>query len=113
MNFNEYQEKIIKYDTYKQVVNAKEPAFTEKIMGLAGEAGEAVDKFKKVIRDKDGVISEKDKEEITKELGDVLWYTATLARYIGVEFSEVVEKNLEKAESRYQRGVIHGEGDNR
>lgn len=113
MEFDKYQESIKKYDTFSQVKNAKEPAFAEKIMGLAGEAGETVDKFKKVIRDKDGVISEEDKREISKELGDVLWYVASLARYLDVPLSEVAKQNTEKLESRYARNQLHGAGDNR
>ena len=113
MDFNEYQERIKKFDTFSPVENAKEPAFSEKIMGLAGEAGETVDKFKKIIRDKDGVISDEDQEEIAKELGDVLWYVASLSRYLNVPLSEVAEKNVEKLESRLERNQLHGSGDNR
>ena len=83
------------------------------MLGLAGEAGEAADKFKKIIRDKNGEISEKDREELVKELGDTLWYVATVARYLDVRLSEVVEKNMEKLESRYVRRKLGGQGDNR
>ena len=83
------------------------------MLGLTGEAGEAADKFKKIIRDKGGVISGMDKEEITKELGDVLWYVAMIAEYLGVSLAEVAEANIEKLESRWKRNKIHGEGDNR
>ena len=54
-----------------------------------------------------------DREEITKELGDVLWYVAMIAEYLGVAMTEVADVNLEKLESRFKRNKIHGEGDNR
>lgn len=88
-------------------------AFVEKVLGLAGEAGETADKIKKILRDKDGVIDEHDKLEITKELGDVLWYVASIARYLDVPLEEVAKLNLEKLEGRRQRNLLHGEGDNR
>lgn len=113
MNFNEYQKSLIKCDLCNGQVGEMPIGLIEKVLGLAGEAGETVDKFKKIFRDKNGVISEEDKQEIVKELGDVLWYVATIARYLDVPLEEVVAKNVEKMESRLKRGVLHGEGDNR
>lgn len=112
-NFDSYQEAIVKYDTYKRSENVLPIGLIEKILGISGEAGEVADKFKKILRDKGGIISKEDREEIVKELGDVLWYTATIARYLGVPFSVVAKKNLEKADSRLKRGKLHGTGDNR
>lgn len=110
---NEYQDKIKKYDLFKATGNYNTVAFVEKVLGLAGEAGETADKIKKVLRDKDGIISENDKLEIAKELGDVLWYVASIARYLNVSLEEVARLNLEKLEGRQKRNLLHGEGDNR
>lgn len=112
-SFDRYQRAIVKYDTSDPKVEIIPVGLLEKILGLTGEAGETADKFKKILRDNNGKISKSDREEIVKELGDVLWYTATIARYMGVSFSEVAKKNLEKAESRFKRGKLHGSGDNR
>ena len=111
--FDDYQEKIIKTDTSRHTGNVLHPAMLEKIMGLTGEAGEVSDKFKKIIRDKNAVISREDREEIVKELGDTLWYIASIARYLDVPLSEVAEKNVEKLYSRLKRGTLAGNGDNR
>ena len=70
-------------------------------------------KIKKILRDKDGLVSDEDKDLVTKELGDTLWYIAAISRYLNVSLSEVAEGNIEKLESRYQRNQIHGEGDKR
>ena len=110
---NEYQAQASKYDLFKATGNYNTVAFVEKVLGLVGEAGETADKIKKILRDKEGVISDTDKIEIAKELGDVLWYVANIARYIDIPLKQVAEMNLEKLESRRNRNLIHGEGDNR
>ena len=48
-----------------------------------------------------------------KEIGDVLWYCATLANDLGFNLSEVASENINKLESRYQRNKLGGSGDNR
>lgn len=53
-------------------------------LGLAGEAGEVSDKVKKVLRDNDSVFTDEKKLEIAKEIGDVLWYCATLSHALGI-----------------------------
>ena len=113
MEFNEYQKKAAKYDLFEVTADLKEVGFIEKVLGLTGEAGETADKIKKVLRDKDGVVSEEDRDLVVKELGDTLWYIAAIARYLGVELSKVALKNIDKLESRYQRNKLHGEGDKR
>ena len=110
---NEYQEAAKQYDLFRQTEDYKSSAFLEKVLGLVGEAGETADKIKKIIRDKDGRISENDKREVAKELGDVLWYVANIGRYLGVSLQEIADMNLEKLESRKQRNLLSGEGDNR
>ena len=72
-----------------------------------------MEKIKKLIRDKDGIIDEQFKIEITKELGDILWYLAQLSTEFGISFQDVAEKNIEKLISRKDRGMLHGDGDNR
>ena len=113
MNFDEYQKKAKKYDYFEPTDNLLATGFMEKTLGLAGEAGEVVDKIKKILRDKDGVVSDEDRAAIKKELGDTLWYLATIARYLELPLSEVAEGNLAKLEDRWQRNKIRGEGDER
>ncbi len=112
MEFDEYQKKSAASDTYEKC-KISEMGFIEKILGLPGEAGEVTDKIKKILRDKDGVMSAEDKEAVIKELGDVMWYVAAIARYIDVPLSEVAKKNIAKLQDRLKRGTVHGEGDNR
>lgn len=109
MDFKEYQEKSRKTALYPNIGNN----FVYPTLGLAGEAGEVAEKIKKVIRDKEGIIDDATREEIKKELGDVLWYVSQLATEIGLSLDDVAEKNIEKLYSRMERGKLHGSGDNR
>ena len=85
------------------------------VLGLTGEAGEVADKVKKVLRDKNGEFFKdpSTREEIMKEIGDVLWYCATLANDLGYSLEEVAEANIKKLSSRKERGMLGGNGDNR
>jgi NTP pyrophosphatase (non-canonical NTP hydrolase) len=82
-------------------------------LGLAEEAGEVAGKYAKAVRDNAGVIDEKRKQEIVKELGDVLWFVSELCTNLGVTLEDVAQKNIDKLASRKERGKIHGSGDNR
>ena len=113
MDFDTYQEKIKNYDLFDETTDLKSVNFIEKVLGLSGEAGEVSDKIKKLLRDKDGVLTDTDRTEIKKELGDTLWYLASVARYLGISLSDVAASNIKKLESRKSRNLLHGSGDNR
>ena len=87
--------------------------FIYPIIGLAGEVGELSEKCKKILRDDCGEVTSVKLGEITKEVGDVLWYVAALCTEFGLDMGEVANSNLEKLRSRKERGVIQGSGDNR
>lgn len=110
MTFNEYQKQALTTaistgDEFKDLLHWA--------LGINGESGEVAEKLKKIIRDKNGVVSETDKQELAKELGDVLWYLAVFAQELGVPLGEIAETNLAKLKSRKARGVLGGSGDNR
>lgn len=83
------------------------------VLGLTGEAGEVAEKYKKILRDKDGYVSIEDGKEILKELGDVLWYITAIAGELNYDLQHVAEANAEKLLSRLERNVLSGSGDNR
>lgn len=83
------------------------------VIALCGEAGEVADKVKKVFRDKNGIFSEADNRAIALELGDLLWYAANLAHILGYKLSDIAQLNIDKINSRLERGTLHGSGDTR
>lgn len=109
MTFAEYQKLSRRTANYPEADNN----FVYPTLGLAGETGEVAEKIKKIIRDKGGIVTDADREEITKELGDVLWYLTQVATELKVNLEDVANRNLEKLLSRLERGMIHGNGDNR
>ena len=110
MTFEEYQ----KLSRQTAIYPNKDDNFVYPTLGLAGETGEVVEKIKKVLRkDKGGVIDETFKQEISKEMGDVLWYLANLSTELDLSLEKIANDNLEKLLSRKERSKLHGEGDNR
>jgi NTP pyrophosphatase (non-canonical NTP hydrolase) len=82
-------------------------------LALCGEVGEVADKVKKVIRDKHGQFYAPDMAAIALELGDAMWYIANIAKFLGYGLSDIGRLNLEKIQSRIERGTLHGSGDER
>ena len=78
-------------------------------MGLAGEAGEVVDYLKKVV----GHGHLLDKDVLSKELGDVMWYVASLCEHHGLSMSDVARKNIDKLKARYPDGFTSEKSINR
>lgn len=114
MDFDTYQQKAILTDIFggkQQPISS--PAFFAQLLGLVGETGEIAEKFKKIYRDKDSEFTADDKTEMTKELGDVLWYLSVVCTYLDIPLQEVAEMNIVKLQSRLERGQLKGSGDNR
>lgn len=83
------------------------------LLGICGESGEIAEKAKKIVRDQGGDFSKWDRDDIVKELGDLLWHMAVLADYFGISLDEIGEKNIAKLADRENRNVLRGSGDNR
>jgi len=109
MDFNEYQKKAWETAIYpRKGENLSYPA-----LGLGGEVGEVIEKIKKIIRNDNQDVSEEKKQELIKEMGDLLWYLAAVATELKVDLNDVVENNISKIKNRQEKGTIHGPGDNR
>lgn len=82
------------------------------ILGLAGEAGELANTYKKILRD-DGPLNNETHAKLIAELGDVLWYAAMIAHELDTDLSDVAARNIEKLQDRALRNKIGGSGDTR
>ena len=109
MTFDEYQKKAMRTARSRD----DKDELMHLVLGLVGEAGEIAEKFKKWVRDQESDESKLDKADLTKELGDVLWYVAVLANYLDLSLDEIADKNIAKLADRQKRDVIKGAGDNR
>lgn len=85
------------------------------VAGLAAEAGEVAGKYAKYFRDSDKSPAEyfKLREDLIKELGDMLWFVAVMADKLDYALEDVAKLNLIKLKSRQQRGTLKGSGDER
>lgn len=109
MSLNEYQELA------QRTSNTKAPSskIGNGLLGLCGETGECADIWKKAVYQ--GHVL--DYEHMAKELGDVLWYVAELAKGLGYTLEEIATMNIEKLKARYpygfdsERSQIRQEGD--
>ncbi len=90
MTFKEYQKHAL-----TTASEDKPLEFYHRVLGLVGESGEIAEKVKKLIRDGDGQPESLDKDDITKELGDVLWYIATIADYLDISLEDIAQANVE------------------
>jgi NTP pyrophosphatase (non-canonical NTP hydrolase) len=111
MTFDEYQKLALRTagDSYDDPLLQK----SIWVMGIAGEAGEIVEKWKKAIAYRQGKFTKEQHEDFIKEFGDVIWYIAVLADSLGLSLDEVMKLNVKKLADRHKRGVIAGAGDNR
>lgn len=113
MQINDYSKQALSTLLGDHGLQDIDATLISQVFGLVGESGEVAEKFKKLIRDKNGALTDEDKAEIIKELGDILWYVNTVAHLLGSNLEDVAAKNLGKVLSRKNRGVTKGSGDNR
>ena len=97
MTANEYQ---------RQAMATLNPALDRKdvlingVMGLCGEAGEAIDIVKKWLAQG----HELDREKLAGELGDIAWYLAETAWALEIPLEDIFRQNIEKLKRRYPEG---------
>lgn len=105
MDFITYQQQAMSCS----VLRTDEERVQYGVFNTASEAGEIAGKYAKALRDQTDV----DTLGVMKEMGDVLWSLAALAEGLGVTLEDVAVMNVGKIQSRKERGVIAGSGDDR
>ena len=101
MTLNEYQRSARSTAIFPQ-----DMALPYVFLGLAGEAGELCNKYKKIIRDKRNKLSPEDVQQFQGELGDVMWYLAAAHDALGLEMEQTMALNLNKLSLRQKQGKI-------
>ena len=97
MTINEYQQ--LAMTTLNPALDQRD-VLINGVMGLCGEAGEAIDIVKKHLAQG----HELDREKLIGELGDVAWYLAETAMALGVDLETVLTRNIDKLKARYPEG---------
>ena len=107
MTLNEYQQRAFKtaLPTEKTTVYMG--------FGLCSETGEVAGKLKKWHRGDYLNHEQLWRENVSGEVGDVLWYLAGLCTMLGLSLEDIAAENLAKLADRQERGAIQGEGDKR
>lgn len=106
MTFNEYQEQAS-----RTAINDVRVSFRRLLLavGLVGEAGEVADLVKKEA----GHGHTFETAIMGRELGDVLWYVAVLAKEYGLSLEQVAQMNVVKLQKRYPEGFTVEDSVNR
>ena len=97
MTVNDYQRQAMR--TLNPALGKKD-VLINSVMGLCGEAGEAIDIVKKWLAQGHTL----DKEHLAKELGDIAWYLAEAATALDLSLGDILQANLDKLEKRYPDG---------
>jgi NTP pyrophosphatase (non-canonical NTP hydrolase) len=97
MTLNDYQQLAANTAVYPKAIG-----LTYTLLGLAGEAGELCNKYKKHLRSD----SEPDRNVLADELGDVLWYAAMVAIELGLPLDLIAQNNLRKLDERKKLNAL-------
>ncbi|MTV81342.1 nucleoside triphosphate pyrophosphohydrolase family protein [Secundilactobacillus folii] len=91
MEFNDYQKAA------NRTLFGSEQVLTNCALGLSSETGQVVDLVKNYTFHGQNL----DKDELTKEMGDVLWYLSQVAQWADISFDDVAKSNIERLNKRY------------
>jgi NTP pyrophosphatase (non-canonical NTP hydrolase) len=105
MQLREYQRAAKKTDQFPKGRAGKKGAPNKAelvpLLGLTGEVGALLAEYKKLLRD--GPIHLNFHDRLGEELGDILWYVATVATKFGLDLERVAQANLDKVDARWSR----------
>ena len=120
MTGNEYQKLAMRTNdgesTYRLCLSMAEHDFDNDMggvimasLGLSGEVGELNDMIKKWIFHKSSI----DITHAKKELGDIMWHVACMAKSFGWPLEEIMQLNIDKLKERYPNGFDTEKANNR
>ncbi len=97
MNINEFQERSVR--TLNQAI-PKDMQLTNMCLGVFGEFSEVSEHIKKHVFHGHQL----DKDKVSEEIGDTMFYLVNLATELDLEFSQILQKNVDKLLVRYPQG---------
>ena len=104
MTINEYQREALRTEAGMNkdpsIIDSPTFRLQNGLMGLCGEAGEAIDILKKHLFQGHDL----DTEHLALELGDCCWYIAVAANAIGYDLEKILTMNRAKLRARYPDG---------
>jgi len=98
MKLSDYQEKCLRTDTHRKA-NGIKPSPLLSLLGLSGETGQLLAEYKKLLRD--GPSHERFKDRVFEEIGDILWYSSSLASQYDLSLEDIASANLEKTQAMF------------
>ena len=96
LTFRAYQEEAYRTDLFP---GSDLKARMLPLLGLAGEVGSLLSEYKKFLRE--GKRYKPFTDQVSEEIGDILWYLADIATKAGLDLQEVAEENLAKVVDRF------------
>jgi NTP pyrophosphatase (non-canonical NTP hydrolase) len=106
MRMDKYQQLALRTAGHRE---DRQQVLTYTALGLTGESGEVAEMIKKAFYHGHPL----EKEKLSKELGDVLWYLAVMASGLGLSLDEIAKENIEKLRARYPEGFSEERSRNR
>ena len=97
MDFNSYQEEALRTD--RVPARDDDASLLVPLLGLAGETGQLLSEYKKLLRD--GEAHRLFRDRVSEELGDLLWYISNLASKFDLSLSDIAVANLAKVKHRW------------
>jgi NTP pyrophosphatase (non-canonical NTP hydrolase) len=97
MDMQAYQEQV------KRTCATTEDKETLKLalIGMQGELGEIAEPLKKYLWSGHALPAP---SHLKDEIGDLIWYIATLCNALGIDLTEAVQRNIQKLQVRYPEG---------
>jgi len=108
MHLNEYQELASETEQRSGGEEADHELSSSRLvalLGLVGEVGSLMSEFKKRLRD--GPAHSRFRDHLAEELGDILWYLASVASKAGLTLEEIAIHNLDKTRDRWRPPTRH------
>jgi NTP pyrophosphatase (non-canonical NTP hydrolase) len=106
MRMDEYQQLALRTAGHRE---DRQQVLTYTALGLTGESGEVAEMIKKAFYHGHAL----EREKLSKELGDVLWYLAVMASGLGLSLDRIASENIDKLRARYPDGFSEEHSRNR